>query len=74
MLLKAERIISRDDILIDRSNEEIMRLANGELCRDIIGQMQAMDLLKLQVVQMENDDGRPIVKVVMTTRAYHPDA
>lgn len=73
MLLKAERIITRDDMLIDRSNEEIVRLASGELSREIIKLMQEAKLLKLEMVQGQDNVNGPYVKVLMTVRAYHPD-
>ena len=73
MLLKAERTITRDDMLIDRSDEEIVRLASGKLSREIIKLMQERNLLKLELIQCRDNVNGPYVKVLMTVRAYHPD-
>lgn len=73
MLLKAERMITRGDMLIDRSNEEIVRLASGEMSREIIKLMQERKLLKLELFQGQDDVNGHYVKVLMTVRAYHPD-
>ena len=73
MLLKAERTITRDDMLIDRSDEEIVRLASGKLSREIIKLMQERNLLKLELIHCRDNVNGPYVKVLMTVRAYHPD-
>ena len=73
MLLSAEKILTHNDVLIDKNTDEIFSIVRRELCEKIIDGMIEKDLVKIQIVDEMHDSFGHIVKVRATTRVYNPD-
>ena len=73
MLLKAEKIISHGDVLLDKSTDEIYDIARRELACKIVDECISKGLLKVEVVNQIHDDFGSILKVRVSLRAYNPD-
>lgn len=73
MLLKAEKILTHDDVLINKDTDEIFDMVRRELCEKIIDEMLEKDLIKIQIVDEMHDSFGHIIKVRATTRVYNPD-
>ena len=73
MLLKAEKILSQKDILINASEDDIYRYAKYELAEKIIALMFEKGLIKTSIMYERDFEKGDIVKVVSTIRAYNPD-
>ena len=73
MLLKAERILTHGDILIDQSEREMFQMVKHELAEKIVSDMIDRGLVKTEIVKEVHDDFGAIFKIRATTRAYNPD-
>ena len=73
MLLKAERIISYDDVLMDKSQDEIYDIVRRDLARRIMDECISKGLLKVEIVNALHHDFGSIQKVRASLRAYNPD-
>ena len=73
MLLKAEKIISHGDVLMDKSTDEIYDIVRRELAEKIVDECISRELLKVEVVNQIHDDFGAILKVRVSLRAYNPD-
>lgn len=73
MLLKAEKILSQKDMLINASEDDIYRYAKYELAEKLISAMMEKGLIKTTIVYEQDDQKGPIVRVRSTVRAYNPD-
>ena len=73
MLLKAEKILSHGDILLNTSEREIFQMARHELAEKIVSDMIDKKLVKIEIAQEIHDDFGAIVKVRAMVRAYNPD-
>ena len=73
MLLKAERIISHDNYLLNESDYDIFQLVRHELAEKITSDMIDNGLVKIDIANEMTDDIGPIVKVRAMVRAYNPD-
>lgn len=73
MLLKAERIISHDNYLLNASEYDIFQLVRHELAEKITSDMIDKGLVKIDIANEMTDDLGAIVKVRAMVRAYNPD-
>lgn len=73
MLLKAEKIISHGDTLLDKSTDEIFSIARRELAGKITDEMISKGLVKIETTSEIHDDFGTILKVRASVRAYNPD-
>lgn len=73
MLIKAERIISHGDVLLDKSEDEIFRIVRNELACKIADDMIEKGLIKTELTNSLHDDFGPIMKIRVSVRAYNPD-
>lgn len=73
MLLKAEKILSHGDVLIDKSTDEIFNIVRREMCEKFVDAMITKDLVKIQIVNEMHDDFGEILKVRASIRVYNPD-
>ena len=73
MLLKAEKIISHGNVLMDKSTDEIYAIVRRELAEKIVDECISKELLKVEVVNQIHDDFGPILKVRASLRVYNPD-
>ena len=73
MLLKAERIISHDNYLLNESDYDIFQLVRHELAEKITSDMIDKGLVKIDIANEMTDDFGAIVKVRAMVRAYNPD-
>lgn len=73
MLLKAEKILTHGDVLMDKSTDEIFDIVRRELCEKIVDGIISRNLLKIQIVNELHDDFGALLKVRVTTRVYNPD-
>ena len=73
MLLKAEKILTHGDMLINASEDDIYRITKTELAEKIIALMFEKNLLKTEIRYSSEFEGRDTVSIRMTVRAYNPD-
>ena len=73
MLLKAERIISHDNYLLNASEYDIFQLVRRELAEKITSDMIDKGLVKVDISKETTDDIGTIVKARAMVRAYNPD-
>lgn len=73
MLLKAEKILSHDGVMIDKSQAEIIDMVKWELAEDIVRQMLEEGLAKIEVRMDDHPAIGEYVRVRVTVRAYNPD-
>ena len=73
MLLKAEKILSQKDTLINASEEDIYRYARYELAEKIVAEMFESGLIKTTILYERDFQKGDIVKVLATVRVYNPD-
>ena len=73
MLLKAEKILSHGNILLDKSEQKIFQIARRELAEKIVSEMISKGIVKVEIAKEIDDDFGAIVKVRATVRAYNPD-
>ena len=73
LVLKAEKILSHGDILLDRSEEEIFQIVRSELAEKIVKKMIDEGLVKIEIINTVHDDFGALVKVRASTRVYNPD-
>ena len=73
MLIKAERIISHGDVLLDKSEDEIFGIVRKELAVKMAEDMIEKGLIKTEMVSQVHDDFGVIAKIRASVRAYNPD-
>ena len=73
MLLRAEKILSHGNVLLDRSEEEIFQIVRGELAEKIGKKMIDEGLVKIEIINTVHDDFGALVKVRASVRVYNPD-
>ena len=73
MLLKAEKILSHGDILMNSNEAEIFRAVRHELAEKIVEGMIEKGLVKIEIAQELNEDLGALAKVRASVRAYNPD-
>lgn len=73
MLIKAERIISHGNVLLDKSEDEIFRIVQYDLACKIAEEMVRRGLIKAEITNSLHDDFGSITKIQASVRAYHPD-
>lgn len=73
MLLRAEKILSHGDVLLDRSKEEIFQIVRSELAEKIVTKMIDEGLVKIEIINTVHDDFGDLVKVRASARVYNPD-
>lgn len=73
MLLKAERILTQENYLLNASEVDVSQILKHELTEKIVSYMIEKGLVKIETVYETNEDSGPIVKIRATTRAYNPD-
>lgn len=73
MLLKAERILSHGDILLNASESEMFQMVRRELADKIVSDMIDNGIVKVEVAKELHDDFGTIAKIRATVRAYNPD-
>ena len=73
MLLRAEKILSQKDILINASEDDIYRYAKNDLAEKLISAMMEKGLIKTVIMYEQDMEKGPIVKVMSSVRVYNPD-
>ena len=73
MLLKAEKILSQQDVLINASEDDIYRWAKTELAEKLVSLMIKNGLIKTLIMYEQDIQKGNVVKLVSTVRAYNPD-
>ncbi len=73
MLLQAEKILSHDDVLLNKSDQEMLHIVRHDLAEKIVEKMISSDLMKVMVVKEMHDDFGDIIKIRASVRAYNPD-
>lgn len=73
MLLKAEKILSQKDMVINVSEEDIYRISKYELAEKLISAMMEKGLIKTTIVYEQDLEKGPIVRVRSMVRVYNPD-
>ena len=73
MLIKADKILTNGNVLMDKSPEEVFRIVRTELAQEVVNEMFRKGLFKTEMRQVEYDDIGMAVKVSLTVRAYNPD-
>ena len=73
MLIKAEKILTRENMDVDRDQAAQFEYEKKDLAKKIVEYMLEKDLIKMEILKEEHDDFGLIVKIRATTRCYHPD-
>ena len=73
MLLRAEKILSHRDILLDRSEAEIFQIVRSELVEKMVKEMIEEGLVKIEIINTVHNDFGALVTVRASTRVYNPD-
>lgn len=73
MLLKAEKILSHDRFLIDKTEEELISIAKTELANKIVDMLFDKKLLKIEILYDRDVDFDDVARIRISTRAYNPD-
>ena len=73
MLLKAEKILSHDDKLLDMSEQELYKFVKFELTTKIVEKMIEDGYVKIEIVHTKDDIFGDQTKIKATTRVYNPD-
>lgn len=76
MLIKAEKILTYDNydnILLDKSPEEIFNIVRRELIEKMVDDCIGRGLVKIEVLNELHDDFGKLIKVRASLRIYNPD-
>lgn len=73
MLLKAEKILSHDRFLIDKTEEELISIAKTELANKIVDMLFDKKLLKIEILYDRDVDFDDVARIRISTRVYNPD-
>lgn len=73
MLIKAEKILTHNDIEFDQSDAKIFELVTKELTEKIANDLIVNHLVKVQITNETNDDDDALCKVKASVMAYNPD-
>ena len=73
MLLKAEKILTRDNVLMDMSSADMYKIVRRELAEKMIDQILEKDYMKVEVCDEMSDSFGKILKIRASIRVYNPD-
>ena len=73
MLLRAEKILSHDEYLMDTGGSDIHQIVNHELAEKLVIGLMNSGLVKVDISYEEDKVLGQIVKLRASIRAYNPD-
>ena len=74
MLIKVGHSLSRDDMLIGYSEEDIKGFIKNSMLRKLADYMLEKDLIKFEIKHELDIEGKDSVYAIMSVQAYHPDS